>query len=257
MHDGTGQIIKFYEVGIGSNVRPSDINGHRVIEILRQDGAYAGQFSSADMQIRINYDNSGFGIRPGRNLDTPIHELGHALGLMDLETDGSGIPRGTHHTLMGYNRGTTNINRAIQYQDIQGIAVLNNRHTQHQFKKYVVSGNNYLHICFYCDRIESQRTIMSGSTEICETINCIHDYQPMVSAGDRHWFKCTKCYNVIESNDFYVQGVKPNALKITGLIDSSMTSIIIPRQIGGINVTEIGENAFINKTDLSKVTLQI
>lgn len=46
MHDGTGQIVNLYEVGIGSNTRPSNINGRRVVEINRKDGNYAGQFKA-------------------------------------------------------------------------------------------------------------------------------------------------------------------------------------------------------------------
>lgn len=200
MHDGTGQIVRLYEVGVGESSLPSKINGKKVVEILRKDGNYAGQFSSSAMQIRINYNDSGSTDRAGRNLDTPVHEMGHLLGLNDLEDSDSGIPSGTHKTLMGYDRYTSDVNRAIQYQDIQGIAVLNGRHTEHVYRRYIYSGGKYLHICFYCDRIDSQSSIKSGSSAILSNTSCTHDYAPLVSAGDRHWFKCVKCYNVIEKD---------------------------------------------------------
>ena len=53
MHDGSGLKINLYEVGIGESTRPADINGLRVVEFLRQDGDYAGQFSVSDLQIMI------------------------------------------------------------------------------------------------------------------------------------------------------------------------------------------------------------
>ena len=264
MHDGTGQIVNLYEVGIGSDSRPEDINGRRVVEINRKDGDYAGLFKapvavfSPSIEISINYNASGSGNRPGRNIDTPMHEMGHLLGLNDLDADLPSTDWPTHRTLMGYSRGTTDLtlSQAITYHDIQGIAVLNNRHTDHHFIRYVQRENDYLHYCFYCDTADCRSSVISGASEMESASNCVHAYQPMVSLGDKHWFKCTKCYNVIESNDFYVQGNAPNALSVTGLIDSRKASIIIPRQIDGINLTEIDENAFSDKTCLANVDFQ-
>ena len=203
MHDGTGKLINLYEVGQGSDSRPANINGRRVVEVLRQDGSYAGQFSSSDLQIRINYDPNGSNDRAGRNVDTPLHEMGHLLGLMDLEASGTGISSGTHHTLMGYNRGTTasTIGSAIHYQDIQGVAVLNNLHTEHQYYRYVLSGGKYQHICFYCDRINSQSAALPGSQAMNNNTSCVHNYGVFVSAGNRYWLKCSKCYAVLETTN--------------------------------------------------------
>lgn len=200
VHDGANLKVNLYEVGVGSTTRPSDINGLKVVEFLREDGDYAGQFNPNELQIKINYDPTFGGNRPGRNIDTPMHEMGHLLGLMDLETDESGIARGTHKTLMSYNRGTTSstINKAIQYSDIQGVAVFNSLHTNHSFYRYVLQDGQYLHICFYCDRIDARSKEIYGSGSLSDSSTCIHDYQDFVSAGDRYWSKCTKCYKVIE-----------------------------------------------------------
>ncbi len=200
MHDGSGQLINLYEVGNGLSMRPSNINGKQVVEILRLDGNYAGQFSPSALQIRINYDSSAGGVRPGRNIDTPMHEMGHLLGLYDLDSSNE-VPSGTHRVLMGYNRGTTEetLDQAIKYQDIQGVAVANNCHTIHQYTRYVKNGNKYSHICFYCDMIEEKSAPISGSGAMGDLINCNHDYGAMVSAGERIWLKCSKCYKVIET----------------------------------------------------------
>jgi|GEM_PF-5648695 len=260
MHDGTGQIVNLYEVGIGSNTRPANINGRRVVEVMRRDGDYAGQFKppwlfSPAIEIRINYNASGGGDRPGRNVDTPMHEFGHLLGLYDLD---DGHTNGTHKTLMGYSRGTTvsTVVSAIKYQDIQGLAVLNNRHTTHHWNRYVVNGNHYLHFCFYCDTVDSVTSAKSGSAAMVNASTCTHNYRPMVSHGDRHWLKCTRCYKVVESN-FLIEGVSgsPITLRINGLSNNSFTSITIPSSIGGQSVKYISDSAFINKTHLSQITI--
>ena len=200
MYDGSGQLINLYEVGIGESNRPSNIDGKQVVEVLRLDGNYAGQFSPSALQIRINYNSSGSGTRPGRNVDTPMHEMGHLLGLYDLDP-GNQVAYGTHRVLMGYNRGTTEatLDQAIKYQDIQGVAVANNCHTNHQYTRYVKNGNKYLHICFYCDMIEERTEPLSGSSAMGTVTNCNHNYGAMVSAGDRLWLKCSKCYKILET----------------------------------------------------------
>ena len=240
MHDGSGTLIYFYEVGIGENSRPGKINGKKVIEILRKDGDYSGEFSSWDLQIRIDY--------PGRHVDTPLHEMGHVLGLDDLDDEDNGIPKGTHKSIMGYLRGTTRntIDDAIKYQDIQGVAVLNNIHTEHQYNRYVIKNNKYLNICFYCDKIDSTSSAKSGAQMMQNEENCVHDYQQLVSCGQNHWLKCTKCYKVVKS-EFRIGCENQNGsrvIKILEPLNSNTTYIIIPDQIGGLSVTSIGAEAF-------------
>ena len=248
MHDGSGTLIYFYEVGIGENSKPGKINGKKVIEILREDGKYAGEFSTLSLKIRIDY------LR--RQVDTPLHEMGHVLGLNDLD-DESGISSGTHKTIMGYSRGTTRrtIDDAIKYQDIQGVAVLNNIHTEHQYNRYVIKDNKYLNICFYCDKIDSTSTVKSGVLMMQNVGNCIHDYQQIVSCSQNHWLKCTKCYKVIKS-EFRIGCESQNGsrvIKILGSLNSNVTSIIIPNQIDGLSVTSIGAEAFKGCASLTSV----
>ena len=259
MHDGSGTLVYLYEVGIGESTRPNNINGKKVVEILREDGKYSGQFDPNNLQIKINYSYSSYDDRGGRNVDTPLHEMGHLLGLMDLEADGSGIARGTHKTLMGYNRGTTinGIDKAIKYQDIQGVAVLNNIHTEHKFDRFVMKNGRYLNICFYCDRIDSTIFAKSGVLEMQSETTCVHDFQPLVSCADNHWFKCTKCYKVIESDYYFnVEGTSTSrTIKILGPVNNSIQIANIPNKIIDINVTSIGADAFKNCTNLEEVII--
>lgn len=208
MYDGTGQIVNIYEYN--SSSKPSSINGKRVIEVSTYDynndgdlnnDNYAGAFYSGDFKVDLNYDYVNGNI--GYNIDTIVHEFGHILGLMDLEYIGSGISRGTHKTLMGYDRNTTTstLNAAIKYQDIQGIAVMTGRHVckDYNFVRYVKVGNEYRHICFYCDRIDNRKDILPDSKEMEQSSGCSHEYYPIVCYQDRRWDKCIKCYNVKET----------------------------------------------------------
>ena len=256
MHDGTGQIVNLYEVGIGLNARPSDINGHQVVQIMQDNISEAGLFYGTNLTIIISYNPNGFGGRPGRNIDTPMHEVGHLLGLNDIDSE---FDYGTHKTLMGYLRGTTEstLGDAITYHDIQGIAVLNNKHTTHQFTRYVYDGNEYLHFCFFCDIVDSENMPISGSLPMANAGTCEHNYQQMVSLGNKHWLKCTKCYKVVES-DYYIHGVLRNGevcLSIDGLIGEEVEYAVIPQYIGGNKVYAISANAFENNTALEIVNL--
>ncbi len=202
IYDGNGRIIYFYEVGIGETENPGYINGKQVLEFCREDGSYAGEFERIDFKIKINYSITDPGDRPGRNVDTPMHEIGHALGLNDLDLF---VSSGTHKALMGYSRGTTSsgIYDAITYHDIQGAAVINNVHTNHDFSKYYYKTGKYYHVCFFCDIIDQVETPNEGSSMLVDAVTCSHDYKSFVGLKGKSWMKCTLCYKVIEHYHAY------------------------------------------------------
>ena len=200
INDGTGYFVNFYEVSPGKE-KPNIVDGHKVIEIRQEDltsNNWAGVFRPSEYSVSLCYDQTNK--RINYNVDTIVHEFGHVLGLNDIDSANS-VPSGTHKTLMSYSRGTTSttLGKAIKYQDIQGVAVVNNIHTAHSYLRYVVRGNKYLHICLYCDRVDSRTSVISGSRLMENNSTCNHEYKEIISAGERHWFKCTKCYNVKES----------------------------------------------------------
>ena len=82
MHDGSGKLVNIYEVGQNSTEKPENIDGKKVIEVVRENGSYAGLYTPSECKVRFNYNVNGYGKRPGRNVDTPMHEFGHVLGLM-------------------------------------------------------------------------------------------------------------------------------------------------------------------------------
>ena len=235
MHDGSGRFVNLYEVNSTNNV-----DGRKVIIVSQENIADAGVFNQYNLTVKLS---------PNMNIDTPLHEFGHVLGLGDLDADDS-IPNGTHDVLMGYSRGTTmsTLNQAIRYQDIQGVAVLNSVHTNHQYLRYVENNGQYVHLCFYCDKLEISSIPLDDSSSLELASTCLHDYQQMVSAGDRHWLKCIKCYKVVES-DFFIKGIDNKGiigLEINGIINHEILTIDIPAVIGGQTVISIGAEAFVN-----------
>ena len=199
-------IVNFYEVGIGSDTLPAPINGKKVLEIKNEILDAAGKFSSYYFRIRVNFDDDFGEMRPGRNIDTIVHELGHVLGLNDLDEQ-EDENEGTHKALMEYARRTTEntLFDALTYHDIQGAAYYNGIHVNHDFRRYYFDNGKYNNVCFYCDITEKTTTKSSGSSEFVLSSSCDHSYEPMISLGEKHWLKCTNCYKVKEHYHDYTK----------------------------------------------------
>ncbi len=252
MHDGSGKLVNFYEVFSTSNV-----NGRKVLRISKGDTSDEaenanGYFESGSFSVKID-DNF-------TNYDTILHELGHALGLSDLDTTDYD-EEDVHTVLMGYDRANLNVDKAIKYQDIQGVAVANGIHTNHQFDRYVRNGDDYVHLCFYCDLMDIRSSAISGSNAMVEANVCLHDYQQLVSAGDRHWVKCKRCYKVVESN-FLMRGYAGvNAIgedmiyiEIVKFLNPEKSILTIESRQGGLLVGKIGAAAFKDCVNLTSIT---
>lgn len=178
-------------------------------------------------------------IKKHNDYNTIMHEFGHMIGLQDLDLNNE---TRTHIALMGYAG-----NGELHYQDIQGLAVANGKHSTHDYRRYWTENGSYNYVCFYCDITDTKKTASYGGEHLVEATTCVHDYQQLVSAGDRHWHKCTKCYKVIET-PFFVTGINNDSgitLKIVGQVDNR-EAIEIPQEIGGQAVTHIGDYAFAN-----------
>ncbi len=230
IHDYSGPIVAFTkETSSGLGICP-----------VRYDPTLSnrGKFNPVFYEIRLkSYD-----------VNTAAHEFGHMLGLQDLDMNRDHV----HTVLMGYNKQP--YGDQLQYQDIQGIAVVNKAHTVHDFKRYTIDEGKYKHFCFYCDLMNTQKSPISGSAAFKEAAGCIHEYKQMVSAGDRHWLKCTKCYKVVES-EFLIQGITNTTVKIVKPLNVNKASQNIPSSIEGQSVTVIDDCAFSNQTGITSIKL--
>lgn len=73
-------------------------------------------------------------IKNSNDRKTILHEFGHMIGLQDLDMLKDQVDW-LHISLMGYAG-----NDKMHYQDIQGLAVANYKHINHDFRKYWSDG---------------------------------------------------------------------------------------------------------------------
>ncbi len=190
----------------------------------------------------------------GQSVTVITHELGHLLGLADLET---------HNILMGYK------GYGMQYQDIQGAALFNLKHTNHTFYRYIDLGSNvanrYRHICFYCDGYEDKNYIVANVTQLVQNpyVCSSHDYQPMVSMQNKAWDRCTACYKVrLAADNIYYESLEihPSSpscnshLAVSGLVNNSR-KVIIPNTVDTQKVVRIEDFAFSSHTEIQSIEL--
>lgn len=267
MDDGIieGPLINFYEVGKDSDICPLQINGVDVVRFMRMTQEMmtkyptaVGLYSPSNI-IYIKYDENNKGLRPGWNIDTPLHELGHLLGLSDLDASNR-VDYGTHKVLMGYNRGTneSNLKYAIKYQDIQGVALLNNLHTRHSFGRYIQKDGQFLKICFYCDAVKVLEKEPEPDFIMLSRDGCgIPKYHHIFSVGNKQWIRCINCYEVVE-NEFYTRDVQingVNGVEIIGQKNTKTSYAVIPAFINGKPVISIGSFAYANQSWLSEIDI--
>ena len=226
------------------NLQKQSTNGPDVVPIRYSPSlsGVLGRFNPIPLhhEIEIKYYN---------DYDTIMHEFGHMIGLQDLDMNNNPY---THISLMGYKS-----DNKLHYQDIQGLAVANSKHPYHDYRRYWQDGILYKYVCFYCDATDFQLTPCRGGSHLEEAVSCIHLYEQLASAKNRHWFKCTKCYKVVES-EYNIIGVNDNGIcviKILSLIDSNLSFITIPSTIGGQSVKFIGSEAFKDCTKISSITI--
>ncbi len=241
MHDKSENIVMLIEASADDIIQ-----GVNICPIMYEPNLPAG-ISGRFTPIPIGYKIE---IKRYQTTSTILHEMGHLLGLQDLDMNRQSV----HNARMGYARDS----QLLHYQDIQGLAVANNKHTKHVYTRYFESDGKYKNVCFYCDLINTQLEPIIDSQHFIDASICTHDFQPLVSAGELHWFKCTKCYKVVES-EYYLKGIQHSgkpALEITGVVNSDKSKITIPRKIGDLNVVGIADNAFYNNTNLVEVEFE-
>ncbi len=249
MHDGTGYPVSLIEVVPDSFF----ISGTHTCPIIYNPSlsGLSGHFNPIPFHYKIE-------IKRYNAFDTILHELGHLLGLQDLDMNHSEY---VHNALMGYGSGRN----GLSYHDIQGVSVESGKHTNHEFSRYAFDDGVYKHVCFYCDVMDTESSPLAGSVEFEESSNCVHEYLQIVSAGNRHWLKCKKCYKVVEAD--WQNSSTPNDGTISYKYDSQTggymvdglstheTDVVIPPTFDGKQVKTIAASAFANMTYLTNVTI--
>lgn len=228
---------------------PSDVNAVFQYGYRQNEGHYLPN-TSGNFRILI-FDE-------GKKVHIIAHELGHLLGLGDLNL---------HNVLMGYK------SFGMQYQDVQGAALFNLRHTSHTFYRYIDLGEGvakrYRHICFFCDGYEDRSSIASGAELLVQSpYSCLsHSYQPMVSVTDKQWFRCTDCYKVrLEKGGLYFESLESHpaspeylfsTLAVGGAVNKNVSNIVVPDVVDAQAVVRIGDSAFAGNSELKSITLPL
>ena len=135
------------------------------------------------------------------------HELGHVLGLRDLDSFNlcNADNSEAHHqeVLMGYGKPLTSRTANISYKDIAGVAITRGWHTDYDHK-WLLSDTDSIFfkkiICSICNGVKTIPTALVGTYEyeIYGSCNNNHDLasgnmMAVASYGTKDYYKCKYC----------------------------------------------------------------
>ena len=145
------------------------------------------------------------------------HELGHVLGLMDLD-DGNLCGSSTtlqHHleAIMGYGQPISNRSSNISYRDIAGVAITRGFHADNDHVWLYAgqqSTGQYKLICSICNGIKSVSSLSGYSYYNYGCCNNDHslsseNMMPVASYGTKDYYKCKYCRYVAPFDDIVEQ----------------------------------------------------
>lgn len=151
---------------------------------------------------------------------TGAHEIGHVLGLRDIEDQCGAGSNGWHHEeiLMGYGDDLSTRSTDISYKDIAGVAITRGFHTDADHKWLVtpkkVDGKNKL-ICSICNGVKYVADLSGYTYNQYGKCNSNHELSggnmmAVASYGDKDYYKCKYCryvapYSAIVSQDYSLQ----------------------------------------------------
>lgn len=143
---------------------------------------------------------------------TGAHELGHILGLRDIDSSNlcnsdTTVP---HHMelLMGYGSGATNRALNITYKDIAGVSITRGFHTDEDHAWMIRTNDDGTQdvICAQCNGVRYDVTLTDGKYE-GKNVNiyqsCVHhggtnqEMLLVATDGERDFFKCQYCRKII------------------------------------------------------------
>lgn len=146
---------------------------------------------------------------------TGTHEIGHVLGLRDIDSVENNIPDDYHHEeiLMGYSYFSKNLgingeatfaNRQseITYKDIVGVAITRGYHTDNNHKwlydNNYLSDSEYKIICSICNGVKYVDSLSGITYSIYQSCNNQHSLNSgnmfvVASYGTKDYYKCKYC----------------------------------------------------------------
>ena len=166
-------------------------------------------YSKIKMEVNINYFYYGSS-QSSSNVSvirerTGAHELGHVLGLRDVDTEaicGAGSSSNHHQEiLMGYGIGILDRATDITYKDIAGVAITRGFHTDDDhmwLNAGVQSDGTYKLICSICNGVKYVSSLSGLTYYTYGACNGNHELSDgnmmaVASYGDKDYYKCKYC----------------------------------------------------------------
>ena len=201
--DGTPNLIIYPARYINSVATTSHIgNGDNIVD---ENEATHKHYSQWKMTLNLDY----FYVNGSLNAEevdfykevTGAHEIGHILGLRDIEDYCNASSSGWHHheLLMGYGEPIADRMADITYKDIAGVAITRGFHTDddHQWLNCGVQSNGkYKWLCAICNG--TKEALSTGSHPAygrCGSRHNLSDGNMMAVAsyGTKDYYKCKYC----------------------------------------------------------------
>lgn len=171
------------------------------------DGFHVGEYTATEVAV--------FRERTG------AHELGHILGLRDVDKNnacGAGVGYNHHkEILMGYGYPLINRCPDITYKDIAGVAITRGFHTDndHQWLNAgLQSDGTYKLICSICNGVKKVNSLQGYSYHTYASCNDNHtlssgNMMAVACYGTKDYYKCKYCryvasYSSIVSQDYTI-----------------------------------------------------
>lgn len=146
---------------------------------------------------------------------TATHEMGHVLGLEDIDFIENDNINLAHHQelLMGYSNEYENASNEISYRDLAGVLITRGIHTNDDHKWLLDSASstdNYKLICSLCNCVKYVDSLEGIEYEVYKSCNDNHDLEsgnmmPVARYLERDYWKCRYCRQTYHFNSNVLQ----------------------------------------------------
>lgn len=228
-YNGNGHIVKRKLINVveGSEsdhnliIYPSNsISGFARTDVvtndtLPSDHYHVSQWSMSVYVKKFSLNGTYSTIAPILRERTGAHEIGHILGLLDVDTYcTSNAPHEHHHELlMGYGEDITKRASDITYKDIAGVAITRGFHTDDDHKWLnagIQEDGTYKLICSICNGVKYVESLSGISYSTYGYCNSNHDLSDgnmmaVASYGNCDYYKCKYCRYVAPFSDIVPQ----------------------------------------------------
>ncbi len=164
---------------------------------------------------------------------TGAHELGHTLGLLDVDLYCSAADSTDHHNeiLMGYTNSIADREKNITYKDIAGVAISRGFHTDFDHKWLncgLQTNGNYKLLCSICNGVKEVASLENYQYHAYNSCSENHLLQDgnlfaVASYGNEDYYKCKYCkyvasISLLVTQNYSVESISNTEHKYTNTI---------------------------------------